>query len=341
MAFAPGRVNLIGDHTDYTGGLAMALALQLGTEVSYRADPASELIELSSSSEDEVACVPRSIGSDGSEIAALSPRWSRYVGAVVALLRPESGGVGSVVSDLPIGAGLSSSASFELALVLALGYRGDSVSLARLCQRAEHLAFDAPTGILDQLAIASGREGHAMVLDCGSLEVSYVAFPDEAEVMIAHSGVGRTVATTAYSERRQQCAAAEVEIGPLRLASLADVGKISDPLIRRRARHVVSENARVRDFAAALGGGDLQAAGVLMNESHTSLARDFEVSLPALDELVEWLQTVEGVFGARLSGAGFGGCAVALSRPGILQSQLEGRDHWLAQPGSGAHIRYS
>ncbi len=166
---------------------------------------------------------------------------------------------------------------------------------------------------MDQLAAVAGRAGHALRIDCTSLEVTPVPLPDDLTVLVVHSGQHRQLASSAYAARAADCAAAEAQIGPLRGAGLADTDRIGDPVVRRRARHVVTENARVDDFAAALSVGDRAALGQLMAESHSSLRDDFEVSTPVIDDLVEHLTSTAGVVGARLTGAGFGGCVVALA----------------------------
>jgi galactokinase len=219
-----------------------------------------------------------------------------------------------VHTTLPVGAGLSSSAALEVAVALALGWAGTPLELALACQRAEHLAVGVPSGVMDQLASASGRAGHALLVDCSSYAVTPVPLPEVA-LVVAHSGQARTLAGSAYAERRAQCEAAARIIGPLRQATLSDVTHLSDPVLRRRARHVVTENARVLEVVDALGAGDLRAAGLLMAESHRSLKDDFEVSTAALDDLVGRLSATPGVYGARLTGAGFGGCVVALADP--------------------------
>lgn len=311
VAHAPGRVNLIGDHTDYTGGLVLPMAINLGTVVSGRRG--GDRVVLRSSEEPEPAVVPLDV-TDASAV----PGWGRYVAGVVAELRPERGLVGEVSTTLPVGAGLSSSAALEVAVALALGFTGDAVGLAQCCQRAEQRASGVPCGIMDQLASAAGVEGHALLIDCHELRTEAVPLPDEAAVVVVHSGEPRGLAGTAYADRRAECEAAEAEIGPLRKATPADVGALADPVLRRRARHVVGENARVRDFAAALAGGDLRTAGDLMRASHASLRDDFAVSTSGLDALAERLVRTPGVYGARLTGAGFGGCVVALAEPGAL-----------------------
>ena len=330
-AFAPGRVNLIGDHTDYSGGLACPMAIDLGTTVTLERGGAS--LELTSEAERHPASVPI----DVVDPAALSPPWARYVAGVVAVLRPATGGRGRVATTLPIGAGLSSSAALEVALALALG--AGRAGLAASCQQAEHLATGVPSGIMDQLASVSGRAGHALVIDCATLAVDPVAVPEEAAVVVVHSGQSRALVASAYAERHASVSAAAALVGgPLRVATAAEVGALTDPDLRRRARHVVGENARVLAFAGALAGHDLATAGALMNESHASLRDDFEVSTAALDALVARLQATPGVWGARLTGAGFGGCAVALAEPGAVAGPAWGR-MWVVTPSAGARVR--
>jgi galactokinase len=338
-AFAPGRVNLIGDHTDYTGGFAMPAAIDLGTEVTFFPDRTAEAIELSSSVSQETARVPLNVSLDPWELGMLLPEWARFVGAITAVIKPRFGGKGSVTTSLPVGAGLSSSASLAIALALAFGYEGDRQELAMLCQTAEHAASGVAGGLLDQMAITRNRPGSALLLDCGSLTYSHVPIPPGAEILIAHCGVPRTLSTSAYTERRQQCEAAEQIIGPLRNATPFDVDRVRDPVLRKRARHVVTENARVKMFGTALELGELEAAGALMNDSHASLAHDFQVSIPELDALVERLQAIPGVFGARLTGAGFGGCAVALVHKDSIRLPLRGLKAWLVRASRSAYVR--
>ena len=325
-AFAPGRVNLIGDHTDYAGGLACPMAIDLGTTVVLRRG--GDVVSLVSEGEREPACVPLSVSSP----ASVSPPWARYVAGVVAELRPSVGGVGTVSTTLPVGAGLSSSAALELSVALALGFSGSGLDLARLCQRAEHAAVGVPSGLLDQTTSALGRAGHALVIDFTSLDVSYVPLPPDCEVVVVDSEQPRTLEGSEYADRREDTVRAAATLGPLASATLDDVEKLDDELLRRRARHVVTENERVRQFAAALSAGDLPRAGRLMRESHASLAEDFDVSTPAMDRLVERIGETEGVFGVRMTGGGFGGCLVALTEPGVLTTG------WKVRAVDGARV---
>jgi len=337
IAFAPGRVNLIGDHTDYTGGLALPMAIDLGTEVVFHPDASSPIIELSSSVEQESARITLDVSANPWDLGMILPEWGRHVGAVASVVRPRYGGKGTVSTTLPVGAGLSSSASLEIALALALGYEGDPESLALACQLCEEAACGVRTGILDQLAITMAQQGTALLLDCSTRSVTPVPIPPDAEVVVAHCGVQRSIATSAYAERRAECEAAERRIGPLRTARPWEVDRIDDPVLRRRARHVVSENARVRHFVAALGMNDLRTAGQLMDASHASLAMDYEVSIPELDELTVRLRSIAGVYGARLTGAGFGGCVVALAERDAVRLPLRGIEAWRVSPAAAAH----
>lgn len=324
-AFAPGRVNLIGDHTDYTGGWALPMAIEWGTtvEVSW----GGSQVRLISEVETEPAIVALDVADPGQ----VKPNWARYVAGVVAVVRPVEGAVGVVRTTLPVGGGLSSSAALEVSLALALGYVGSSLELSLACQRAEHLASGVPCGIMDQLASTSGVAGHALLIDCTSCDVVPVALPDDAAVVVVHSGLSRALAASAYPQRRAQCLKAAEVVGPLREASLGDLSGLGD-VLRRRARHVVTENRRVLDFAAALRADDLEEAGRLMTESHASLAQDFDVTTPALDGLVAELCATPGVYGARMTGAGFGGCVVALADPA---SAVRG---WRPRPSAGAQV---
>jgi len=323
-AFAPGRVNLIGDHVDYAGGFVLPMAVQLGTTVEVT--EGGDTIRLRSDDDEAPVDLPLVVG----DPASVEPRWGRYVAGVVAELRPRRGAEGLVRTTLPIGAGLSSSASLEVAVALALGFEGTPLELALLCQRAEQRASGVPCGIMDQLASAAGVAGNALLIDCTSNEVTPVPLPDDAEVVVVHSGQPRALAASAYAERRAAVEAAAAAIGPLRTVSLDDLGGVADEVTRRRARHVVTENARTLEFAEALRAHDLSGAGRLMVESHRSLRDDFEVSTPALEALVERLLATPGVHGARLTGAGFGGCAVALCDPGAAG------EGWKLRPVAGA-----
>jgi galactokinase len=320
---APGRVNLIGDHTDYTGGMVLPMTIDRWTEI--RGVPA-DTVTLHSADEPQPAELPLQID----EPQGVEPHWARYVAGVVAEMQPYGGILGTVATDIPIGAGLSSSAALELAVALALGFDGDALSLAQLCRRAEIRASGVPCGIMDQLVIAAGMAGHALLIDCGDVTIEPVRIPDDVEVVVqfvAH----RVLVGSAYGQRVAECTTAEELIGPLRTATLTDTLSISDPAIRARAQHVVSENQRVRDFAMAIVDGDLDMAGSLMVASHNSLRDLYLTSTPVMDAAVEQLTAQPGVHGARMTGGGFGGCVVALTEPGALT------DGWVVRAVDGAH----
>jgi galactokinase len=325
-AVAPGRVNLIGDHTDYTGGLVLPMAIDRATVVE--GEPGGATVTLTSATEPEAATVAL----DVADARTVEPAWARYVAGVVTVVRPTTGFVGRVSTSIPVGAGLSSSAALEVAVALALGHDPDPLPLALACQRAEHLASGVPCGVMDQLTSAAAQEGHALLIDCSSLAVEPVPVPPSVEVVVVDSGERRRLAESAYGERRRRCEAAAALIGPLNRADATAVAGIADPAVRAAARHVVGENERVRLFAAALSAGTLDECGRLMLESHASLRDDLEVSTPGLDALVEDLGAIPGVYGARLTGAGFGGCVVALAQPGAL-----GRG-WRVRPAAGARV---
>jgi galactokinase len=311
-ARAPGRVNLMGDHTDYNDGLVLPVAIQLECVVAYR--PADHgRVRVRSL---EVANAHVDVPADGTaEPRRVRPSWGRYVAGVVRVLAERgcvSHGVDAILSSsVPAGSGLSSSAALEVACALALAPSGPAFSqqeLARACQAAEQLATGVPSGIMDQLASLAGREGHALLIDCRSLEVTPVALPPGLAVLIVHSGVHRTLERSAYTERRDACRALAARLG---LAALRDA---TPDQVRgdQLGRHVVSENARVQQTARALAADDRAALAGLLAASHASLRDDYRVSSTELDILVEEL-TRAGALGARLTGAGFGGAVVALA----------------------------
>jgi galactokinase len=328
----PGRVNLIGDHTDYNRGLALPMAIGLGVTVELTADDRPRLV-VTSEAFDEPAEIPLD-PIPGPAAGWPEPSWARLVAAMVALARPGSGGTLTITSTLPVGAGLSSSAALAVALAEVFGVGGTPESIARLCQAAEHRA-GAPVGLLDPLVCAGGRSGHAMLIDFATLATRHVAVPGDAEIVVVDSGQRRTVRTSAYATRVAECERAAALIGSLGQATEADVNTIPDPVVRGRARHVVGECARVRDMAAALASDDLAGAGRLLAESHRSLAEDFAVSTPVLDALVEQLSRQPGVLGARMTGAGFGGCVVALTHTAALDVEAWPTPAWRVRASDG------
>lgn len=322
---APGRVNLIGDHTDYTGGLVFPMAIDRYTEI--KGTPGGDRVRLSSLDEPEPVDLPLAIDRPQDT----RPAWGKYVAGVICELHHPHGFHGHVTTDIPIGAGLSSSAALEVGVALALGFAGTPLALAQLCQRAEQRASGVPCGIMDQFAIASGVAGHALMIDCGDLTVTPVKLPPGIEIVVEFI-VQRTLVGSPYADRVAECAAAEQAIGPLRHATAAATKSIADPVVRARAMHVINENRRVVEFAEALAAGDLVEAGTLMVRSHESLRDLYSTSTPTMDAAVAALMATPGVYGARMTGGGFGGCVVALTEPGALTTG------WVVQAVAGAAI---
>jgi galactokinase len=309
---APGRVNIIGDHTDYNDGFVLPLAIDRECIAAWRPR------------DDRRVCVrsfdldaTTTVAADGSDDpGTVEHSWGRLVVGIVRALaergRPPAGFDIALTSTVPLGSGLSSSAAFEVAIALAgvsaaEGFDLDRRELARACRDAEQLATGVPCGLMDQLASLFGQREHALLIDCRALSIEPVPLPVAVSALVVHSGVARALAGSAYADRRAACetAAARLGIKALRDALPDDVAD------DRRARHVVTENQRVLDAVAALRTADLQRLGAILLASHASLRDDFEVSTRELDLLVELLME-EGAIGARLTGAGFGGCVVGL-----------------------------
>ena len=302
------------------------MAIDRGTTIEFTTGGTT--IELQSDADEDPIRVQLPIVGDPSTV---TPRWGTYVAAMALESDAERGITGNVSSTIPAGAGLSSSAALECAVGLALGFDGTPTELAQAAQRAEHAATGVPTGIMDQLCIAAARAGHASLIDCQTLAITHVPVPDDLDVVVKFI-LHRTLVGSAYAERVAECAAAEAVLGPLRSATLDAVEAATlGEVVRRRARHVVTENQRVLDFAAALERSDYASAGRMMIDSHRSLATDFETSTAVMDRAVDDLVRSRGVFGARMTGGGFGGCVVAICEPGAIS------DGWVVRASDGAH----
>lgn len=339
-ARAPGRVTIVGDHTDYNAGLSLPMAVDLATEVAFTPRPGSVVVRIDSDQ------LPGHHVEIALEDTASAPPDALLAANLLRLHPPASGGSVTVTSTVPVGAGLSSSASFSVAFLLALLEAGrpdpDPLALARDCQEAERAA-GAGVGLLDPLAIATARAGRAVLIDFAALETRHVALPEEAGFVVVHSEAPRVLADSPYATRRGECERAARILGrPLGRCTVGDVRKLPDAVLRRRARHVVTECARVREAERILGSAAPSALadlGELMTESHRSLAGDYLSSVPAVEELVERLLTQPGVLGARMSGGGFGGCVLALCEPGSPALDPEThrpRRAWRVRPSAGA-----
>lgn len=320
---APGRVNLIGEHTDYNQGFVMPCAIDFHTVVAAR--PRADR---------RVRVVASDFGHATDEFRLdqpiehrARPEWANYVRGVFAQLLaqglPLQGMNLAIAGDVPRGAGLSSSASLEVALArTAQALMGWSTvtptDLALIAQRAENDFVGCQCGIMDQLISARGQAGHALLIDCRDLSLRPVPLPADTAVLIVHSNVQRGLVDSHYNLRREQCQAAAAALGAASLREVSQShldaqGHTLDDTLHRRARHVITENARTLQAAQAFEQGDLPALGQLMAASHRSMRDDFEITVPAIDRLVEILQSAIGdTGGARMTGGGFGGCAVAV-----------------------------
>jgi galactokinase len=310
---APGRVNLLGEHTDYNEGFVLPCAIDRYTtvEVEPRADRTMHVESLGESDEFSLDAIER------------TNTWRDYVRGVVALLGLEQGATLRIETTVPLGAGLSSSASVEVAVARALSdLPGEELAL--LGQRAENGFVGVQSGIMDQFAVTLARAGHALLLDCRDLSYRHIPLPEGVSIVVCDSHVERRLAASGYNERRAATEAAARRLGlpSLRDASLEQVA--DDP----RARHVVRENARVVRGAVALEDGDVATFGVLMDESHASLRDDYEVVPPALDELAATMRAIDGCYGSRITGAGFGGCTVALVRDDAVAAARAAGERW-------------
>ncbi len=324
LVHAPGRVNLIGEHTDYNDGFVLPCAIDYRTLVAVRprADRTVRVVAADLGDRLDAFALDAPI----TRLDAPEQGWANYVrGMVQAMLGDGLALRGcdlAVAGNVPQGAGLSSSASLEVAIGQAFKSLQDldvsATRLAQLAQQAENRFVGINCGIMDQLISARGAAGHALLIDCRSLDAQAVHLPDDIAVLIAHSRVRRGLVDSEYNTRRQQCEAAARHYG---VAALRDVDTARllreraglDELTFRRARHIVTENQRTLDAAAALSVGDMGRMGALMAASHASMRDDFEITVPAIDRLVEILQDVIGrEGGARMTGGGFGGCVVAL-----------------------------
>lgn len=350
-ATAPGRVNLIGEHTDYNDGLVMPFAIDRA--VTMVAAPAAA---------DDVTVWALDVDGPGAVVrapaaVAAAPGPHGHANLVFGVIE-QFRALGTVIrpmdiaftSTIPQGAGLSSSAAIEVATALLVAshcaVEMDTLELALLCQRAEHAFGGVPCGIMDMLVIAAAHEGHALLLDCRDHCFQGQRLPETLSILVADTGVRRTLSDGAYAERRDQCRVAARALGldSLRDATVEAIGAAGlDQVHERRALHVVTENTRVLLSAAALRAGDLATLGNLMTASHVSLRDLYEVSCPELDRIADAAKACAGVYGARMTGAGFGGCAIIACDPataGHVKAHLAPHAHSVfeTRPSAGARL---
>lgn len=354
---APGRVNLIGEHTDYNDGFVLPAAIDRET-----------IVAIGPAGNEQITSVASDFGADRDIFAVNVPitgaetEWAQYVRGVAKMLLDDgialTGANMAIAGDVPLGSGLSSSASLEVAVGYALaGIAGraiDPTHMAKLAQRAENEFVGCACGIMDQLVSTRGEAGHALLIDCRSLSCTSVPIPDGVSIIIAHSGARHAHAGGEYNERRRQCEAAARHYGVAALRDLTveilEAGKQGlDEVSYRRARHVVTENARTETAALALKQSDLAHLGELMMQSHASMRDDFEITVPAVDQLAAIMAApLVGEGGARMTGGGFGGCVVAIAPDGKVQAVVDAiagqyrtpdglsADVFVCQPSAGA-----
>jgi galactokinase len=362
IASAPGRVNLIGEHTDYSDGFVLPMAIESRTAVAAR-ERGDRTVRFYSAAFDESSAVDLA-----GPILPRAKHWSNYAAGVIAVLQQMGVAVPAldivIESDVPVGAGLSSSAALEVAVATlvecATGLTWDARDKARWCQRAEREFAGVPTGIMDQLVAVLAQPGHALEIDCRSLGVEFVAIDDpDLTVLIVNSNVRHDLADGAYKDRHAATvdAARILGVAALRDATLEEVqghAAALGPELVARARHVVSENGRVRRAAELCRRRDWNEVGALLYESHASLRDDFDVSCVELDVLVDLAQTIgraAGVYGCRMTGGGFGGSVVCLGRSDeaarvadVMSRRYADRTGWTAtvmtsRPGAGSDVR--
>jgi len=326
LTHSPGRVNIIGEHTDYNDGFVLPMAINYSTWIALRPRQDDRVIVTALDKNEKL-----DFGLTGFSKGKGS--WREYVKGVAWSLQEEghqlNGWEGVFSGDVPIGAGLSSSAALELALARAFALVSDldwdPSRMALVCQKAENQWVGINSGIMDQMISASGKKGYALMIDCRSLKTKQVPLPNNSRIVILDTATRRGLVGSAYNERREQCEAVACHFNVQALRDvtqdqLEERAGILDLVIYRRAQHVISENQRVLEAVKALEQEDAAGLGILMNASHASMRDDFEISRMEMDQMVSIAQAQPGCYGARMTGGGFGGCAVALVDEGMIDS---------------------
>jgi galactokinase len=344
VARAPGRVNLLGEHVDYNDGFVLPAAIDRATYVAFSGTDSQQTTLIAADFNEQVSFTPRTIPTKTQTDATPLPEWAHYPAGVMWALLKEELSVPAMnavyASDIPRGSGLSSSASVEMAFSMAWqtlgGWELPPMRRALLGQKAENQYVGVNCGIMDQFASACGLANKLLLLDCRSLEWQAVPLSKKVAIVIADTKVRRKLTSGEYNKRRAACEEAVrllrqdlPDIKSLRDVSATDFNRLSGKLpeeVSKRARHVVEEIERSKQAAALLEAGDIRTFGSLMNECHISLRDLYEVSCPELDAMVRIAQTIEGCYGARLTGAGFGGCTVNL----VARENSSGFAHKLA-----------
>ena len=368
LAVAPGRVNLLGEHIDYNDGPVLPVAIDRAVRLQFASLQAPEVCLSAPDMDAEVTFNLDSLDSKQDVDGRPLPGWALYPAGVARMLQGDNlevcGLEGSFTSDIPIGAGLSSSAAVEVAFATAWqslgGWEADRMRLARLCQKAEVHYVGVNSGLMDQFASMFGVADHALYFDTRSLAWEPIPLPEDVAIVIADSGIRRSLANSAYNERHTACERAVEQLRPVipKIKALRDVspaqleefGHLLPDVIRKRAHHVVEECVRVDEAANLLKSGKINRFGELMFAAHASLRDLYEVSCPELDKLVELATALPGIIGARLTGAGFGGCTVnlveKLHAPAFVAGLKEGylsvtgkiAQVYVCKASQGAHI---
>jgi galactokinase len=354
---APGRVNLLGEHVDYNDGIVMPAAIDRAVHLAFSAVEGHLITLVALDLDEQIQFDPKKLEEKCDASGNPLPPWALYPAGVAWALQKAGYSVAGMQavysSNIPIGAGLSSSAAVEVGFALAWqvlgGWQVDRLKLAQLCQQAENQYVGVACGLMDQFASANGVKGHALYLDMRSLECRPAPLPEGTTVVIADSGIRRSLTNSAYNERRAACEQAVAllqeympHIHSLRDVSPTELAAYSvylPPVIRKRAEHVVKEIARVESAYSALLRQDKRAFGALMYAGHASLRELYEVSLPELDTLVDLTRELPGCLGARLTGAGFGGCTINLVEKENVAEFIQGlKEKYRAANGNNAQV---